>query len=689
MADETKQIYGSREWHTGDVITADALNKIENEMEYVSAEVTNAVTGTINNQKLNDTIARKLDSIVKYFPEEPTEENLENVRMYVQPAEDNGEITVPTISDYQTFKTNFVKPYTNKAYAVGNYVEYGDVIYKVISAITKNGNLTDDAAWTALTAQTPSPVTSIDVMQELNGLINVYTSDNQVTPERNKIWIKQQGESAEVPTYEEFTDLKNALTLNADYATVTPTINDTYTGVTCVYESENVIKLYGTSTATRRVLFLNGQNALRTSSLAFMQTVGAGEYDVSVNITGYLMSNDLSVQYTYTTFASGVSMVSLAVPTKHVSLTQPAMVGLSFSTGVNFGTSDNPTYVEFHMTRTVSNDLLPSVDIDSTDETGKTDMAPAIMAMLKQTGHCHLGTGIYYVSGIDMPDNSMLSGCGKGTVIRLLQSVSTGYAVKMGTHNTLANVCISGADAAPVRTSQGTRTGVLYAANHDGATDGTTAYDTERCIIDNVWIENFTDSGLKCHNTANVYRKGLYATNLMLYACWCGLNIDYISEFNKFVNVQTAFCTYGCRNNGGNNTFTSCTFYGTSVAFYIDGTQPNAAHGALIGCTLCHSGSNAGSAITIVGAIDGFVISGCQIWYNTINLTNSNGIVFSGCEFGRDADISISGGALVMFDGCVWMYDSTYPPVISVTNNNKVKFTGCYGAESGNEITGN
>lgn len=500
--------------------------------------------------------------------------------------------------------------------------------------------------------------------------------------------LSQSGVAADAKAAgDQITDLKSALTLDADYAPVTPTINDTYTGVTCVYESANVIKLYGTSTAARRILCFNGQNALRTSSQAFMQTVGAGEYDVSINITGYLATNALSAQYTYTTFASAVTMVSLAVPTYHASLTQPAMVGLTFSTGANFGTSDNPTYVEFHMTRTVSNDLLPPVDVDSTDETGKTDMAPAIMAMLKQTGHCHLGAGIYYVSGIDMPDGSMLSGCGKKTVVRLLQSVSTGYAVKMTTHNTLSDICISGADAAPVRTSQGTRTGVLYAANHDGTTDGATAYDTERCMIDNVWIENFTDSGLKCHNTASAYRKGLYVTNLMLYACWCGLNIDYISEFNKFVNVQTAFCTYGCRNNGGNNTFTSCTFYGTSVAFYIDGTQPNAAHGALVGCTLCHSGSNTGSAITITGAADGFIISNCQIWYNTINLTNSGGIVFTGCEFGRSADIIIDGGELVMFDGCVWMYDSTYPPVINVSNNNKVKFTGCYGAESGNAIT--
>lgn len=484
-------------------------------------------------------------------------------------------------------------------------------------------------------------------------------------------------------------NLKSALTIDADFVTVTPTINDTYTGVTCVYESANVIKLYGTSTAARRVLCLNGQNAVRTSSQSFEQTIGAGEYDVSVNITGYLATNVLSVQYTYTTFASAVTMVSLAVPTYHASLTQPAMVGLTFSSGANFGTSDNPTYVEFRMTRTVSNDYLASVDTDTTDETGKTDMSPVISRMLNRTGYCHLGEGIFYVSGIDMPDNSMLTGCGKKTIVRLLQSVTSGYCIKMNTHNTLSNICISGADTAPTRTSQGTRTGVLYAANHDGTTDGTVATDAERCIVSNIWVENFTDSGIKCHNTASAYRKGLYGTNIMLYACWCGLNIDYISEFNKFVNIQTAFCTYGCRNNGGNNTFTSCTFYGTSVGFYVDGTQPNAAHGALNGCTLCHSGSNNGSAITVTGAVDGFIISNCQIWYNTVNLSNSGGIVFTGCEFGRDADISISGGNLVMFDGCVWMYDSTYPPVISVTNNDKVKFTGCYGAESGNAITAN
>lgn len=212
MADENKTAYASREWHTGDVITADALNKIENEMEYVSEEVTNAVTGTINDQKLNDTLARKLDSVVKYFPNTPNPDtDLEYVRMYAQPSTE-GTIIVPTEEEYLRFKQNFVQPFTNKAYTAGSYVEYEDEIYKVRSAIAKNNSAADDAtAWAAILAQNPSPVGKINPMEELNNLINVYTSDSQLTPEQNRIWIQQPGESVEVPSYEEFSDLKSAL----------------------------------------------------------------------------------------------------------------------------------------------------------------------------------------------------------------------------------------------------------------------------------------------------------------------------------------------------------------------------------------------------------------------------------------------------------------------------------------------
>lgn len=211
MADE-RQAYTSRTWQTGDVITKQALNNIENEMGYVSAEINNAVTGTINSDKVNDTLARKLDSVVKYFPNTPNPDtDLEYVRMYAQPSTE-GTIIVPTEEEYLKFKQNFVQPFTNKAYTAGSYVEYEDEIYKVKSAIAKNNSAADDAAaWAAILALDPSPIRKINVMQEVDNLINVYTSDSQLTPEQNRIWIQQPGESVEVPSYEEFTSLSNSM----------------------------------------------------------------------------------------------------------------------------------------------------------------------------------------------------------------------------------------------------------------------------------------------------------------------------------------------------------------------------------------------------------------------------------------------------------------------------------------------
>lgn len=335
---------------------------------------------------------------------------------------------------------------------------------------------------------------------------------------------------------------------------------------------------------------------------------------------------------------------------------------------------------------------IMAVDTESENETGKTDMAPAIMAMLTETGYCHLGEGIFYVSGIDMPEGSTLCGCGYKTEIRLLSSVTSGYAIKMTAYNAVSDLRVTGSYATPTISIQGARSGIAFIANFDG-NEGDTTYKTEHCMLCNVWISKFQNSGIYCHNTSQTYRQGLHASNVFVSLCWCGINIDYNSEFNKFVNVLTAMCIRGCMNNGGNNVFTSCTFYGTKIAFYVDGTQPNSAHGTINGCTFCHAGSSKGSAITMTDVTAGFVISDCQIHYNSIDLTDCYGISFVGCEFGKGinsgkgATINIDGGGLVLFNGCMFIGDDDYPPEIAITNNTKVRFNGCYGSETGNAIT--
>lgn len=338
---------------------------------------------------------------------------------------------------------------------------------------------------------------------------------------------------------------------------------------------------------------------------------------------------------------------------------------------------------------TDSNGWLQAVDTDTSDETGKTDMTGAIMSMLNDTGYCHLGEGIFYVSGnIDMPEGSMLCGCGKKTVIRLLQSVTTGYCVKIGKYCTIKDISFEGARSFAVPSTKGTRNGIAFMADYDASPSVT----TEHCMISNVWCKFFSGAGIYCHNTSINYAKGVHVTNAFIDACYAGIDIDYYSEFNKFVNVCTSWCKYGCINNGGNNVFSSCTFHATDVGFYIDGTQPNHGHGTLTGCTFCHIGSNTGVAINLSGVTNGFVIDACQIWYNSIVITNSSGIIVSNCEMGRGttgagATITISSGTAILFVGCMFMADSSYAPDITVSNNNKVVFANCYGSDTGNAIT--
>ena len=349
---------------------------------------------------------------------------------------------------------------------------------------------------------------------------------------------------------------------------------------------------------------------------------------------------------------------------------------------------------------TDSNGWLQPVDTESQDETGKTDMAGPIMAMLTGTGYCHLAPGIFYVSGnIDMPEGSMLEGCGRKTIIRLLGSVAEGYTVKLEQYNSICNLRISGASTdIPYTTfdeNRGTRHGMIFNSRYAEGTQ-----QTEHCTIRNVFIDNFTGCGIKCYNTSLNTARGVYASQMKIQRCQTGIFVDFHSEFNKFELVNTRHCYIGCENDGGNNMFIGCTFGALHTGFIIDNSlhdKDNNAHGSVIGCTFCHIGDNAGIAIAVKNTANGFTFSDCQVWYCSILVEDSYGISFSNMEFGRGvpidggstkgATIRINRGGTVMFTGCVFLNDITYPPTITVTGNSKVKFTGCYGSHSGNAIT--
>ena len=73
------------------------------------------------------------------------------------------------------------------------------------------------------------------------------------------------------------------------------------------------------------------------------------------------------------------------------------------------------------------------------------DMTSAIEATLNQCGECRLGKGEYIVNGLNMPEGSVLRGCGDATKIRFPDD-GDGACVIMGNRCSIADVSFIGAD---------------------------------------------------------------------------------------------------------------------------------------------------------------------------------------------------------------------------------------------------
>ena len=166
-------------------------------------------------------------------------------------------------------------------------------------------------------------------------------------------------------------------------------------------------------------------------------------------------------------------------------------------------------------------------------------------------------------------------------------------------------------------------------------------------------------------------------TDCWMTNCGVGINIPYWSEFHRFTNVSVMGCWYGCINNGGNNMFANCNFSGNEMGLLMDnsrGQSRNETHGSMMGCVFNHSGHNKGTGIKILGTKNGFIFSGCQVFYSKIELDNVQGTVFDSFNFGRNEVININGGGTALFTNCIF----GTPPVVTITDNECTKFLNCY-----------
>lgn len=352
------------------------------------------------------------------------------------------------------------------------------------------------------------------------------------------------------------------------------------------------------------------------------------------------------------------------------------------------GTTNNYTneysFPEYSSSYTIEQ-ISPSITTDTNAylaPTGdSTDRTAEIVAMLTSLGVCRLGKGTYYVNGIDMPNGTSIIGAGNATKL-LLSGTSDGYAIKMGQDCTVSDCFIAGSNGIVTLSSTiGGRHGILWQGNYTQTQ--ASSQQPARGFISNVRIGHFTGGGITCYDTGYGTYNNLEVSNVFITNCGAGINISYFSEFHKFTNVRTPTCYYGCVNNGGNNTFVNCDFSGCILGFLMDNSTNqsiNNSHGSCIGCVFNHSDSNNGIGIKILNCDNGYVFSGCQIFYSQVDIEDSDGVVVSSSNFGStNCTITISGGGAVLFNGN--MHETA--PTITVTNNDKVHFVNCYVRSTG------
>lgn len=312
------------------------------------------------------------------------------------------------------------------------------------------------------------------------------------------------------------------------------------------------------------------------------------------------------------------------------------------------------------------------------------DMTAAIEKRLTATGACLLESGTYYVRGVRMPKGSALMGVGNSTRIVLMPDVESGAAVYIGGFCTVKDLAILGAEEnIELPETVGARHGIAFESDADKEN-----WDEPRhprnSIIESCFISSFTGGGILGKDTGYSIHCAMTVSNCHIINCGAGLNLAHYSEYHQFTNVLCCENLYGCINNGGNNDFVNCGFNANKIGYLIDNSQNqsnNNSHGSVVGCTFNHSDNNEGIGIILLGARNGYVFSGCQMFFSKIVIEGSRNILFTGFNFGRGMDIRIKDSGLIMFNGNMF-FDQ---PDVKIENTELVRFLNCFDKD-GREI---
>ena len=280
------------------------------------------------------------------------------------------------------------------------------------------------------------------------------------------------------------------------------------------------------------------------------------------------------------------------------------------------------------------------------------DDTNAIQTALNSYKHVHLIKGIYNVSSIDMPSDSSITGSGNATVIN---SNSSTYAIKVGIRCELSYFNISG-PLTSKPSGSGSGDGILITG--DGL------YNTR---LNNLSIHGFRHFGINVESTGQAQANSVTVSDCEIYHCYTGI-FTINGEYGRYIGCIVRSNSIGITNCGGNNSFIGCTIGDNTTGFNIENPAgaENNGHGSCVGCSFNH---NTSWAIIASATQNGFLFSGCHVWYGKIFSENAQGIMFSGCTFGTNVSFTINSTSKTMIMDSVFLTEPTIA---------RAKMNGCY-----------
>lgn len=339
-----------------------------------------------------------------------------------------------------------------------------------------------------------------------------------------------------------------------------------------------------------------------------------------------------------------------------------------YATTISSANVDMTPTVEITQIKESEKYYLTPIDTETQDETGKHDLGKTIELILREYGICRLSKGIYYVSSIHMPNNSILIGDGNNTVIKLLDSVQSGSAIVMGASCTVKDLAVKGSNSS------------FYNSDSDGGRYGIEWTGDTKTVgsIDNCAINGFSGAGIYLHDTTQQTYRNLSILGCYVFSNYIGIYIRKNSEFNKIANCTIVANHIGYLNRGGNNDIANCGIDANYQGIQIDSDEgDNNGHGTITGCSVNHSNHNNGYGL-IIKNTGRMLVSNCNFYFSKFKLDTTNGNIISNCGFGTSANWEITDGECSMIIGCmVRGWDSNNSPV-TITNNTAAKIINCY-----------